>query len=116
MRSSTYPHPHDLLLGFDGTSLASDAAWRFEAPGTVVLALLAVAVDHRGRGGGVARQTAEEIGRRMRQQAVAQHSSQVVVRAYIDEINRPSQALALAHGFSLVAPGPLQQWGAVFDV
>ena len=91
-------------------------SWRFEAPDTVVLVLMAVAVDHRGQGGDVARQTTAEVGRRARQRALAQHCSQVVARTYIDEHNGPSRALALAHGFSLVTPGPLQQGGAVYDV
>lgn len=88
---------------------------QLDGPHQVDVHYVAVALRHRGRGGGAADEMMRTLMDNLTQDAMAQGAHAVQALAWIHERNAPSQRLFRRFGFQQVEEGPegLQRWGAL---
>lgn len=106
-------HGRHVRLGFDGSELgAVSYLEELDGPGLVEMALGAVALPLRHKGGGYADEMFRDSLDVLTGRAVEASVPEVVVVGYIFEANRPSQELCRRHGFQHVGSGGdgVQMW------
>ena len=114
--TSAPPPPQFMLVGSDAEGIGA-AVWyeELDGAGNIEVRVGAVALRHRRRGGGVADEMVAALFDALTEKALHDGVDIVLVQTWVDERNRPSQAMcrrAGMHQLSEDPDGTLQRWGA----